>query len=94
MDFSTSTGKLILTVMASIAEFERNIIRDRVMEGLAAARARGRYGGRPRTDSSKLSKALKLYDAGSHSVREICEVTGVSQSVLYRALQERQQVQV
>ncbi|WP_088831850.1 recombinase family protein [Paenibacillus tyrfis] len=92
VDFSTSTGKLILTVMASIAEFERNIIRDRVMEGLAAARARGRIGGRPCTDSGKLSKALKLYDAGSHSVREICEVTGVSQSVLYRALQQRQKV--
>lgn len=45
IDFSTSTGKLILSVMASISEFERNMIRDRVKEGIASARARGRVGG-------------------------------------------------
>lgn len=93
IDFSTSTGKFILSVLASISELERNMIRDRVMEGLAAARSRGRVGGRPRTDPRKLSQALKLYDAGSHSVREICEVTGVSQSVLYRAIQAREKEQ-
>lgn len=89
LDFSTSSGKLVLTVMASICEFERNILRDRVNEGLAAARSRGRVGGRKPTEQNKLSKALKLYDAKTHSLQEIREVTGVSQSVLYRALKKR-----
>lgn len=84
----------MLTVMAALSQFERDVTHDRIMEGLAAARARGRVGGRPRTDTGKLSKALKLYDAGSHSVREVCDITGVSQSVLYRALQGRQNMLV
>lgn len=89
IDFSTSTGKLILTVMASISEFERNIMKERVKEGIDAARARGRVGGRKSTDAVKLAKAMKLYDAQTHSLAEIKDVTGVSQSVLYRALRKR-----
>ncbi|GMA58079.1 DNA invertase Pin-like site-specific DNA recombinase [Alicyclobacillus sacchari] len=89
IDFSTSTGKLILTVMASISEFERNIMKERVKEGITAARARGRYGGRKPTDSGKVAKAMKLYDARTHSLAEIKDITGVSQSVLYRALRKR-----
>ncbi|UUZ83189.1 recombinase family protein [Paenibacillus sp. P26] len=93
IDFSTTTGKFVLSVLASLSELERDMIRDRVLEGLAAARARGRVGGRPKTEPGKLAKALKLYDARSHSVREICEITGVSQSVLYRSLQAREKEQ-
>lgn len=89
IDFSTSTGKLILTVMASISEFERSIMKERVREGINAARARGRFGGRKPTDAGKLSKAIKLYDARTHSLAEIKDITGVSQSVLYRALRTR-----
>lgn len=89
LDFSSSTGKLVLTVMASICEFERNIIKDRVVEGLAAARARGRVGGRPRADKKALDKAIKLYDSKTHSIKEIKEITGISPSVLYRALKEQ-----
>lgn len=89
IDFSSSTGKLVLTVMASICEFERNIIKDRVVEGLAAARARGRVGGRPRSDKRALDKALKLYKSKTHSIKEIREITGISQSVLYRYLKEQ-----
>lgn len=89
IDFSTPTGKLILSVMASIAEFEREMIRTRVKEGLISARARGRVGGRKPTDVNKLAKALRLYDAKTHSLREIKEITGVSESVLYRSLRKR-----
>ncbi|RAV06619.1 recombinase family protein [Paenibacillus sp. YN15] len=88
LDFSSATGKLILTVMAAISTFERDIIYARVMEGIAAAKLRGRTFGRTPTDKSKLNKALKLYEAKAHSIREICEITGVSQSVLYRALRQ------
>lgn len=89
IDFSTSTGKLILSVMASISEFERSITKERVREGIKAARARGRVGGRKATDPNKISKAVKLYQTKSHSLTEIREITGVSQSVLYRALRKQ-----
>lgn len=92
MDFSTSTGKLMLTVLAALSQFERDVIRDRVKEGLASARARGRVGGRPKTDRKKLDKAIKLYHAKTHSIREITEITGVSQSVLYRELKEEKKI--
>jgi DNA invertase Pin-like site-specific DNA recombinase len=88
-DFSTATGKLILTVLAAIAAFERDITHTRVVEGLASARARGRVGGRRPTDKKKLEQALKLYDSGSLTLAEIREATGVSTSVLYRALWKR-----
>lgn len=92
IDFSTSTGKLILSIISSIAEFEKNTIRDRVCEGLSSARARGRVGGRPKTDKKSLDKAIKLYHTKAYSIKEIKEVTGVSQSVLYRALKEQNNV--
>ena len=88
-DLSTPAGKLMLTILAGLGEFERDVIRERVNEGLASARARGRVGGRPKTNKKVLEKAIKLYDAKTHSIREIREITGVSQSVLYRALHSR-----
>jgi DNA invertase Pin-like site-specific DNA recombinase len=84
IDISTSTGKLMLTVMAALSQFERDVIKDRICEGLASARARGRVGGRPKTDKKKVTKALKLYEAKTHSIKDICNVMGISQSVLYR----------
>lgn len=89
IDFSSSTGKFLLGVLASVSELERNLIKDRVKEGIASARARGRVGGRKPTDAGKIAKAMKLYDAKTHSLAEIREITGVSQSVLYRALRRR-----
>lgn len=89
IDFSTSTGKLMLTVLAALSQFERDVIKDRVCEGLASARARGRVGGRPKSDKKTLDKALKLYESKTHSIKEIKEITGVSESVLYRALKEQ-----
>jgi DNA invertase Pin-like site-specific DNA recombinase len=89
LDFSTSTGKLILSVMASISEFERNVIRERVMEGLVSARARGRVGGRKPTDAKKVQMAIQLYESKNHTLAEIRELTTVSESALYRALRKR-----
>lgn len=90
-DFNTSTpqGALMLTLMAALSQFERDVTHARIMEGIAAARARGRQGGRPRTDPKRLEKALKLYDSRSYSVREITELTEVSQGVIYDALRKR-----
>ena len=88
IDTSTSTGKLLFTLMSAIAQFEREVIADRTREGLRSARARGRTGGRPRADSDAVQKAVKLYRTGQYTIREIEELTGVKKSTLYRRLRE------
>lgn len=86
IDTSTPMGRFFFKVMASIAELERDIIAERTKDGLKAARARGRKGGRPRADRSKVDTARKMYESGSFSIEEICESTGISKSTLYRYL--------
>lgn len=93
IDTSTPTGKLVITVLAAIAQFERDIIVARTREGLAAARARGRVGGRPRLDSRKVDSAVRLYQGQQHSMREIQDLTGVSPSTLYRHLRNMKSVE-
>ena len=86
IDTSTSTGKLLFTIMSALAQFERDVIADRTKEGLNAARARGHFGGRPRSDPHKLQQAVKLYRARQHTVKEIEELTGIKKATLYRYL--------
>jgi len=86
IDTSTSTGKLLFTIVSALAQFERDVIADRTREGLQAARARGRSGGRPRADPHMLQQAIKLYRTGQHTVREIVELTGITKATLYRYL--------
>ncbi len=88
LDMSTPTGKLLSRLMMSFAEFERDTIVQRTNEGLASARARGRVGGRPRIDDKKVQKAVKLYQAGAYSIKEIVAMSGVSRASLYRALEK------
>ena len=89
IDTSTPTGTLLFTLMSAMAQFERDVIAERTQEGLKAARARGRKGGRPRCDIRKLQQALKLYDAGQHTAKEIQELTGITKATLYRAIHEK-----
>ena len=91
IDTSTPTGKLLLTVLLALCEFERDLTVQRTKEGLEAARARGRKGGRPRKDPKDINKALKLYDAQTHSTKEIAEITGISVKTLYNAINERKE---
>ena len=86
IDTKTSTGKLLFTLMSAIAQFERDVIADRTREGLQAARARGRNGGRPRIDIENIRKAVKLYKTMQYTIKEIEELTGVKKSTLYRNL--------
>ena len=86
IDTSTSTGKLLFTLMSAIAQFERDVIADRTREGLRSARARGRKGGRPKTDAESVKKAVKLYNTQQYTIKEIEEMTGVKKSTLYRNL--------
>ena len=89
IDTTTSTGKLLFTLMSAIAQFERDVIADRTREGLNSARARGRKGGRPRTDSEQLRKAIKLYNTQQYSLAEIEDMTGVKRSTLYRGIRSQ-----
>ena len=88
MDTTTPTGRAFLQIQAAFAEMERNIIRQRVNEGLAAARARGRRGGRPRVMTpEKLSYARHLMADRTRSIPDICkELGGIRPSTLYHYL--------
>ena len=74
-------------MFSALAEFERNLIRERTMAGLQAARARGKMGGRSKTLSSEQQKRLKqLYKDQSVSVKEICQMMSISKPTLYKYL--------
>jgi DNA invertase Pin-like site-specific DNA recombinase len=90
IDTTTASGRLFFSIMGALAEFERDLIRERTMAGLAAARARGRVGGRPSVmNSKKIERARKLYDSQDHTVAEIAEMLGVSVATIYRHLENR-----
>jgi DNA invertase Pin-like site-specific DNA recombinase len=85
IDTTSSGGKLIFHIFASLAEFERDIIRERTKAGLSAARARGRKGGRPKgVDERKKKAALALKKDPERSVKEICEIVGISRNTYYK----------
>ena len=88
IDTTTPGGKLIFHVFGALAEFERDLIRERTNAGLAAARARGRRGGRPRrlTERQVGQARAMLRDRGG-TVADVCATLKVSKTTLYRALQ-------
>ena len=86
IDTTTPTGKLLFSIMSSLAQFERDILVERTQEGLKAARARGRTGGRPKTNAAAVKKAVALYQTQQYSLKEIQELTGVSASTIYRVI--------
>jgi DNA invertase Pin-like site-specific DNA recombinase len=90
IDTSTAAGKFFFRMMASIAELERDIIRERTKSGLASARARGRIGGRPKSDTKQVKTALKMYYSKEYSISEIVKATGISQATLYRRINEHE----
>ncbi len=90
IDTTTSGGKLIFHIFSALAEFERDLIKERTNAGLKAARARGRLGGRPpllKTDEVK--KMLKYYDEQKITVDEICKIFNVSRPSFYNYLNKR-----
>src|SRR3954451_22132488 len=87
LDTSTSGGKLVFHVFGALAEFERDLIRERTIAGLAAARARGRRGGRATVwAAEKVATARQLHGDGQHDVATIARLLGVSRASVYRAL--------
>jgi DNA invertase Pin-like site-specific DNA recombinase len=92
-DTSTSGGRLIFHIFAALAEMERDLIRERTQAGLAAARARGRNGGRkPKLNGKKLTHARELLANRDISVGEVAATLGVDRSTLYRALARKEKV--
>ncbi len=83
---STATGQLVFHIFGALAEFERNLIRERTIAGLESARARGRLGGRPELEvsSSKVAMAKKLCADKTNSIDEICKTLHISRATLYR----------
>jgi DNA invertase Pin-like site-specific DNA recombinase len=91
LDTSTSGGKLVFHLMGALAEFERDLIRERTQAGLAAARARGRQGGRPaRLTSKQIAQLRTLAADKDNSVTDICSTLKISRSTYYRALAEKE----
>ena len=85
LDTTTPGGKLVFHVFGAVAEFERDLILERTMAGLEAARARGRKGGRKRVmDRKKIALASKLMRDRETPVSDVCEAIGVSKATLYR----------
>jgi DNA invertase Pin-like site-specific DNA recombinase len=93
IDTTTSHGRLIFNLFASLAEFERDVIRERTNAGLTAARARGRTGGRPKgltTGAEQIACAAEtLYREGKLSSQQIADRLGISKSTLYAYLRHR-----
>ena len=89
IDTTTPGGKLVFHVFGALAEFERDLIRERTHAGLAAARARGRIGGRPKSliDPKQVALAQALYDGGQTDIGTICRTLGISRATLYRYIE-------
>lgn len=86
---TNNSGRLVFHLFAALAEFERNLIRERTKAGLVAARARGHKGGRPKAlDPAKRSLAVKLYTERQHTIGEICKLMGISKPTLYNYIAE------
>ena len=87
IDTSTPGGKLTFHLFGALAQFERDLIRERTMAGLTAARARGRTGGRPTVwTPAKLKVARSMYASGDHTIASIARVVNASRATVYRAL--------
>src|SRR5207248_5376603 len=93
IDTTASGGKLVFHIFGALAEFERDIIRERTNAGLQAARARGRLGGRPKAHTlntpKKVALAQTLYDNQNNTIEEICKTLHISRATLYRYIKAK-----
>lgn len=92
-DTTTPAGRMVLTVFAGIAEFERSLIIDRTRSGREAAKARGvKFGPRPTLSPAQIAHARELIDQDGRTVKQVAELLGVHRSTLYRALERSEEV--
>ncbi|RIN97100.1 recombinase family protein [Mammaliicoccus sciuri] len=92
IDMNVSTkdamGKMFFTMMSAFAELEANLLSERTKKGLAAARARGKVGGRPRLPDHKRSEIKYLYNVQKLTGQEVADKTGVTKTTVYRIVKE------
>ena len=92
IDTSTATGRCFLSMMGAIHQMERELRAERAAAGRASARARGKTGGRPRTDTVKLKNAKVLYENSGKTANEVCKAVGVGRRIFFSYLaQQRDQ---
>ena len=85
LDTTTASGKMVFSIFAALSEFERDLIIERTMAGLAAARARGRFGGAPfKMTPAKVRLAMAAMGKPETKVSELCEELGITRQTLYR----------
>jgi DNA invertase Pin-like site-specific DNA recombinase len=89
-DTTTSSGRLIFHIFSALAEFERDLIRERTKAGLKAARARGKKGGRPPLlDTRQINRMLEMYHEQQNTVAEICKIYDISRPSFYNYLNNK-----
>lgn len=89
LDTTTPQGKLMFTFMAGISQFERDLVSQRTKEGLEAARARGKTGGRkPKLDNNKKKVIYELYQQKKTTVKDLCAMFGITKPTLYKVIEQ------
>jgi DNA invertase Pin-like site-specific DNA recombinase len=91
IDTTTATGRCFLSMMGAIHQMERELRAERAAAGRASAKARGKTGGRPRTDATKLENARILYENSGKTAAEVCVVAGVGRRTFFSYLAKRKQ---
>ena len=91
LDTTTPHGRLLFSIFAGISQFERDLIQQRTQDGLAAARARGRMGGRPSVKADDIEQAMTLYDSGRYPIKKIAEITSIGKATLYKYIRLRKE---
>jgi DNA invertase Pin-like site-specific DNA recombinase len=89
IDTTTATGRCFLSMMGAIHQMERELRAERAAAGRASAKARGKTGGRPRTDAAKLENARILYESSGKTAAEACAVAGVGRRTFFSYLAKR-----
>jgi len=89
IDTSTATGRCFLSMMGAIHQMERELRAERAAAGRSSAKARGRTGGRPKTDPAKLENARILYENSDKTAAEICEIAGVGRRTFFAYIAEK-----
>jgi DNA invertase Pin-like site-specific DNA recombinase len=94
IDTSSATGRAFMSIMGAINQMERELKAERAAAGRSAARARGKTGGRPRTDPKLLDKARILYEDSDYTAAEVCKTFGVGRRTFFKYLEEMSMAEI
>lgn len=94
IDTSTATGRAFLSIIGAISQMERELKAERAASGRAAAKSRGKTGGRPRTDPKLLDKARILYEDSDYTAAEVCKTYGIGRRTFFKYLDEMSKAEI